>query len=602
VLNTLGHAAGALIFAHFLALAVWNRPLSHLRASSLSILAASLAFLWNLASFVVLASSPANGNLTRAIAGLGFCVLSLLPAVLLNLCLLNRFPLLVRCGYALSAVAISAHLVELFRGVVLYHQVGLAVITVGFGLLTVASVLTVLWSGEDRPRLLGSRLFAVMSLFLFAISFVHFSEGQSHGAWSTELAFHHGGIPLALFILLQDYRFVILDAFVRFLANGLLAGIFAVVITSASSSLSDVGRTMVTAVLLATFGATRGHVQRLLGRMVFRQGDCDRVIRDLRHIAADAVDEESFVKEATQRLAAFMQAKVILIPRTTKDISSDPAAPTLVTDLQDYRELQNNGVEVVIPIRLAQSATQCILLGERCGGRRYLSEDLQQLTRIASCISEQADQLRETEMKRLVSQAELIALQSQINPHFLFNALNAIYGTIPREISGARRMLLNLADVFRYFLQSDKTYIPLEEELRIVKAYLEIEELRFADKLRVVIDVGEGTRRTPIPILSLQPLVENAVKHGIAACPCGGEIRIETVRQDGGVRIRVHDTGPGFREPERPKSREHAGVGLANVSRRLQLCYGPAATLEISSSAGNTTVGFYARTDREPAH
>jgi len=602
VLNTLGHAAGALIFAHFLALAVWNRPMSHLRASSLSILAASLAFLWNLASFIVLASGPANGNLTRAIAGLGFCVLSLLPAVLLNLCLLNRFPLLIRCGYALSGVSIAAHLVELFRGVVLYHQVGLAVITVGFGLLTVASVLTVLWSAENRPRLLGSRLFAVMSLFLFAISFVHFSEGQTHGAWSTELAFHHAGIPLALFILLQDYRFVLLDAFVRFLANGLLAGIFAVAITAASSSLNDAGRTMIAALLLAVFGATRGQVQRFLGRMVFRQGDFESVIRDLRNIAARTVDEESFLKEAIQCVAVFMKSKAIAIPLGAKDLGYDLAAPTLVTDLQDYRELQNYGVEVVIPIRLGQGATQCIFLGERRGGRRYLSEDLQQLTRIAACISEQTDQIRETEMKRLVSQAELIALQSQINPHFLFNALNAIYGTIPREISGPRRMLLNLADIFRYFLQSDKTYIPLEEELRIVKAYLQIEGLRFGDKLRVTIAVGHGTRRASIPILSLQPLVENAVKHGIAACPCGGEIRVETLMQAGGVQVRVHDTGPGFPQSVAAKSREHAGVGLENVSRRLQLCYGPAARLEISSGAGSTTVGFLAPLGRESVH
>lgn len=601
MLNTLCHAAGALIFLHFLALATWKRPLSHLRASSLSILAAVLAFLWNLSSFIVLASSPAYGQYTRAVAGFGFCVLSLLPAVLLNLCLLNRFAILVRTGYALSAVAIGAHLVELFRGVVLYHQLGLVVITLGFGLLTVSAVLMVLWSTEETPRLLGSRLFAVMSLFLFAISFVHFSERQNHGVWSTELAFHHAGIPLALFILLQDYRFVILDAFVRFLANGLLAGIFAVAITWASPSLSDAGRTMITAVSLVLFGAARGSVQQLLGRMVFRRGDSDTVTRNIQHIAAHAADEETFVKESIQCVAAFMQAKAIPSPRITKDLGCDPTAPTLVTDLQVYRELQEEGVEVIIPIRLAEGSTQCILLGERRGGRRYLSEDLQHLSRIAACISEQADQIREAEMKRLISQAELIALQSQINPHFLFNAINAIYGTIPREVSGARRMLLNLADVFRYFLQTDKTYIPLDEELRIVKAYLEIEELRLGDKLRVTISVGEGTRGTPIPILSLQPLVENAVKHGIAACPLGGEIRVETIRQGDGVRVRVHDTGPGFSGSAGVKSREHAGVGLANVARRLQLCYGPAATLEISSSAGDTTVGFYARTEQVAA-
>ena len=82
--------------------------------------------------------------------------------------------------------------------------------------------------------------------------------------------------------------------------------------------------------------------------------------------------------------------------------------------------------------------------------------------------------MRSTEMQRLVSQAELQALQSQINPHFLFNALNTLYGTIPREIAGPRRTVLNLAEIFRYFLQPDKTFIPLEEELKIIHAYLDI--------------------------------------------------------------------------------------------------------------------------------
>ncbi len=99
------------------------------------------------------------------------------------------------------------------------------------------------------------------------------------------------------------------------------------------------------------------------------------------------------------------------------------------------------------------------------------------------------EHIREVETRRLISRAELRALQAQIHPHFLFNTFNKLYGLIPRHISGARQMLLNLAEAFRYFLQSDKTFVPLEEKLRIVKAYLAIEELRLGDKLRISVDI-----------------------------------------------------------------------------------------------------------------
>ena len=136
-----------------------------------------------------------------------------------------------------------------------------------------------------------------------------------------------------------------------------------------------------------------------------------------------------------------------------------------------------------------------LLLGRRTGGRRYLSEDLQALARAAAQIVEQIEQYRESEMRRLVAQAELRALQSQIHPHFLFNALNTLYGIIPREAKGARETVLNLADIFRYFLETEKSFLPLEEELHIIKAYLEVERLRLGDKLRIEIDRGSGSAR-----------------------------------------------------------------------------------------------------------
>ncbi|HEU0140320.1 MAG TPA: histidine kinase [Bryobacteraceae bacterium] len=590
--NTLGHAAGVLIFGHFLVLSIWNQPAHRLRANRLAILAAALALLWNLASFAVLVSGDTGGNIEQVVAIAGFCVLSLLPAVLLHLCLASRFPLMVRLGYVLSTISIGAHLLELTSDSALYHRAGLATITIGFGILTVASTAGILWPGGDHPRLLSSRLLAGMSLFLFAISFVHFSEGQAHHAWSTELIFHHAGIPLALFVLLQDHRFVLADTFIRLLANGGVAGLLAFGLATASAHLNFVGQVLLGGMLLVIFGKASGPVQRFLSRMVFRQKDPGTLLRDLRALASRTSDEVSYVEESSRLLAQFMGTEVIDIPQTLRE--SNLPGPVLVTEVPESKELQRHGVQAVVPVRLTHGVTRSILLAGRVGGRRYLGDDLHTLARAAACVAEEADHIRETEMRRLVTQAELRALQSQIHPHFLFNALNAIYGIIPREVKGARRMLLNLADVFRYFLQTDRTYVALEEELRIVKAYLAIEELRLGDQLRISIDVDESALGERIPVLSVQPLVENAVKHGAAVCPQGGQVRIEIRREPGGLQVRVSDTGPGFAAEEMPGDPDRAGVGLENVSRRLQLCYGRDAGISVENRMGWTTVSFFA--------
>src|SRR5258708_3998506 len=181
-------------------------------------LAAALALVWNLASLVVLGMGSRTGKFTDITVAVGFSVLSLLPAVLFDLCLADRLRKLARAGYALSVVAIAFHVAELYHAAEPYHRWGLTLITAGFGALTCVAAVGLIAS---RARLLGT-----MSLFLLAMSFVHLSGGHAQQVWSHELAFHHAAIPLALLVLLQDYRFVLLDAFLRFLANVLLAALF----------------------------------------------------------------------------------------------------------------------------------------------------------------------------------------------------------------------------------------------------------------------------------------------------------------------------------------------------------------------------------------
>ncbi len=594
LVNALGHSAGVLIFGIFLYLLIQDRAARRLAGSTKSMLAAALALLWNLASLIVL-GADSSSQLATVMAAISFSVLSLLPAVLFDLCLQERFRVLVRLGYGLSAVTIVLHVAELFHDSSQYHRWGLTLITIGYGALTGIAAVAVFISRDgisrDGRRATTSRLVGTMSLFLLAMSFVHFKSGDVTQVWSRELAFHHAAIPLALLILLQDYRFVLLDAFLRFLANVFLAAIFT--FGAVEAWRIDLSHRPVTpfyqalllscvCLLLIVFAVMRAGVQRVLTRLVFRSPDREALLAKLK---TPISDEREYLHTAAALLGQFMGADVLDAGR---NLEVDFARPVLVSELPRHRAtLEAAGVEAVIPLRLPSDPRRYILLGRRSGGRRYLSEDLQALGRAAGQIVEQVEQFRESEMRRLVAQAELRALQSQIHPHFLFNALNALYGIIPREAKGARETVLNLADIFRYFLETEKSFLPLEEELRIVKAYLEVERLRLGDKLRVEIDVAPDALLASIPILSIQPLVENAVKHGIAPKPDGGLVRIEARVESGTLQVTISDTGNGF-----SGTKSKPGVGLDNVNRRLELCYGPGTNVAIQSGSAGASVSF----------
>lgn len=589
LVNTLGHSAGVLIFGIFLYLLIEDRAARRLRGSAKSMLAAALALVWNLASLVVLGMGSRDIAEAPAAAAIAFSVLSLLPAVLFDLCLAHRQRRLVMAGYALSAIAIVLHLAELLQTREPYHRWGLGLITTGFGLLTCIAAMAPPAVPRQAPRLIGT-----MSLFLLAMSFVHLGSGHAQQVWARELAFHHAAIPLALLVLMQDYRFVLLDAFLRFLANVLLAAVFISGIVAfwrlgwlrtGSTPFEQALLLVGACLLLIAFALLRRRLQEMLTRLVFRRPTVETLLNRLK---SPVKDEAHYVRSAGSQLGEFVGAPA--------KIEEDPRLdalmlhrPMLVSEFSVFRaDLESQGIEVVLPLHGAARPTRYVLLGRRSGGRRYLSEDLSALAQAASVIVEQIEQYRESEMRRLVAQAELRALQSQIHPHFLFNALNALYGIIPREAKGARATVLNLADIFRYFLETRKTYLPLEEEIRIVKAYLEVEQLRLGEKLRIEVDIAPETMAAPIPALSIQPLVENAVKHGIAPLAQGGLIRIQARRQASGeLWISVRDTGAGFAPNERT-----GGVGLDNVAKRLELCYGPAAKLEIESGSDGTVVSF----------
>ena len=186
------------------------------------------------------------------------------------------------------------------------------------------------------------------------------------------------------------------------------------------------------------------------------------------------------------------------------------------------------------------------------------------------------------EREAQLAEARLNALQAQLHPHFLFNSLNAITVLVREQnTTGATRMLELLGDVLRRVLRAETRHEnPLEEELQFVRDYLAIEEVRFSDRLRVTWSIAEEARGVRVPTLILQPIVENAIKHGLAKRAEAGRIDI-SARLDGGeLELRVADDGSGVAETN------GEGVGLANTRERLRTLYGDRASLTIRSAAG----------------
>jgi len=191
-------------------------------------------------------------------------------------------------------------------------------------------------------------------------------------------------------------------------------------------------------------------------------------------------------------------------------------------------------------------------------------------------------QTRAAQLEMQLSHAELENLKSQLHPHFLFNSLHTIGVLMQEDVDAAGHLLVSLGDLLRIALERRENEITLESELEFVGKYLEIEQTRFHDRLKVHMDVPPDLLGVYVPSLALQPLVENAIKHGISVDSAAGRLEIAAQRNNGRVSLRVRDDGPG----PAPGSRLRFGVGLTNVQSRLKQLYGESSSLELTGGDG----------------
>jgi two-component system LytT family sensor kinase len=261
-----------------------------------------------------------------------------------------------------------------------------------------------------------------------------------------------------------------------------------------------------------------------------------------------------------------------------KLVSSDPSCPLRSA--------------VLAPLVVQGRRVGTLIMFYKSTGRPSHAE-LRVVQEAASLVAAQIELSVVSDQEERLAQAELRALRAQISPHFIYNALAAVAGDIHARPDEARELLTDFAEFTRYLFRDGRSYVTLGEEIDHVERYLRLEQARFRD-LNVTIEVPDDARATVVPAMSLQPLVENAVRHGVERRAGRGRVAITAGLIDGDIVLRVSDDGVGI-EPERvPEILAGAGggIGVSNVDSRLRATFGERYALRIESElgAGTTTV------------
>jgi signal transduction histidine kinase len=559
-----------------------------------ALLAALLGLAWNFGEAAQKAAHEwAALDLGWPLAVFAFAALGFLPAMTVHTVLRPppdlraRWRLAVLAAYGLSGAAALAHAAS---GTVDGEPSRPALRLLALGFLALVPVVT-LAAPSARPR---ENLVPAAALVIFAASAWHLSVHSSAGeSLSEALLGHHASLPLILAILFQGFRFALADVFLKRAVSLLLLACLALAlylglaVPLMAASGGVLGSGVVAAVIAVWVGTAlvfpwlRRTVERLVDVHVLRRPDFGAVAAALPSRLAGLDSAESALDATSRCLGEALRAHV--------DWRVCGEAP---------HEIGEGAARAVV--ETAEPPRFELVASAAARGRRLLSDELRLLRRAALVAARRIDALRlaeeragrdrrELEIRRLAAEAELKALRAQLDPHFLFNALTTLGYLLRAAPERALDTLLQLTALLRAVLRRGEGDVStLGQELDLVESYLAIERARFEKRLKVKVEAQAGLRGARVPALTLQPLVENAIKHGIAPLPQGGELRIRAFGHQGRLRISVCDTGRGA-SPSALAAGRRKGIGLANLERRLEMHYGHAARLTLDTRTGQGT-------------
>ncbi len=649
LLNLVGLSTGVALYAMLLAMVVRATRAPSTRQSLDPVLLATalLGLVWNLCALPAyeLPQVGIVGPFPWLVA-VGFSALGFLPAAVVH-SILREGPRgihgllkqsLATIAYGVSTLALLLQFRAAADGATVPSVLAMQLLTYTFVALVVP--LAAVTRGQPGAR----RALWVAALAIFAVSALHLSQfHQGESSWPVELLGHHASVPLAFAMLYQDYPFALADLFLkRALALLILVSTSFVAIAAFGASSATFGHfvqmdprqvgalvTLWVATALV-YPSLRRATSWFVDAVVLRRPDYRSLRASIARRVQDSESIPAVLAEVCATLTPALSARSVVWQESSTD--ADEAIGTAVVLVGSRAAEVADGLSgaaahrdvwaaaprpaAIVVIPTAEAPRFLLAVTDLTGGRRLLSDDVETLETVGLVVARRIDTIRitreryererrEQEIEKLASEAELRALRAQINPHFLFNALTTIGYLIQTTPARALETLMRLTSLLRGVLRSEGEFTTLGRELEIVEAYLDIEHARFEHRLRVRIDVAPDLRDLRVPPLLLQPLVENAVKHGITPLREGGEVIVSAqlasaAAQPAMLTLTVHDTGAGSTLEELAR-RQRSGVGLQNVERRLSCQYGEQARLTADTAPGRgTTVTIVLPANRIP--
>lgn len=592
LVNLLGFSVGVALYFLLAVMVVRHREArGRENADMLLLMTAGLGLLWNLGElFAFVQRDFGSVSIPPLITALSFSALGFLPSVVVHSATSDesRKRWLTVAAYGLSIGATALHFQAVFSGRPVPSDPALQLLT--FGSLALAAGLLIF---NFRQTVEKKAVFAA-ALLVFAVSTLHLSGEREGISWYIELIAHQSSVPLALVILYQNYRFAFADLFLkRAISLTLLAAVALGLYVAVAVPLLRYHEThdrddvqaaaLIIALWIVTalvYPAIYKFAAWLVDRIILNRPDYAKLRRSI----AEEIEQTDSVEGVLDALQKGL----------SKGLAAGASRTEIVDPVSSLSAVDSSPGTASLTIPTAESPCFQIELTGLSGGRKLLSDEISVLESASLLAARRIDAIRvsherfeqrfrEQEFAKLATEAQLTALRSQVNPHFLFNALTTLGYLIKTSPDKAYDTLLRLTQLLRGVLKNTGEFTTLATEMNLIESYLDIERARFEEKLQVEIDVDESVLSYSVPSLILQPLVENAIKHGISENKNGGRLKITAKSADGVLRLAVWDSGAGqaVEVSENPN-----GLGLRNIRERLRSYYGDAASLTIDICNG----------------